>query len=309
MTIDKNYYPGWVRKAITFTIDDGNLKLDRKFINKVRPYGIKGTFNLCAPDLINYTPAYYLELYRGFGISNHCKLHPFAMADGNEYNVSLETFDAERSDPNKIYPISDGLYHYHTNAGWRKIADTEAYCRLVDECKTELEAVFGEGCISTYVWPYYEQNNSAVQDYVMNKCGYTAVRKTGATENKTAFAVPADRMRWSYNANHKNLLSCAEDFESFLDDGELKFFSFGVHSHDFERDNCWDVLDTFAAKYGNRPETYWYATVEDIFRYSDAIESLVIKEDVIENHSDIDIYVKIDGARLIIPAKTDYKLS
>ena len=33
MVIDKNYFPGWVRKSFTFTIDDGNIDLDRKFIN------------------------------------------------------------------------------------------------------------------------------------------------------------------------------------------------------------------------------------------------------------------------------------
>ena len=111
MIIEKNYYPGWVRKAITFTIDDGNLKLDKKFIDKVRPYGIKGTFNLCLPDLKNYTADYYRELYRGFGISNHCKLHPFAMADGKKYDISADPFDEEKADPNKIYTISDGLYY------------------------------------------------------------------------------------------------------------------------------------------------------------------------------------------------------
>ena len=29
--IDLNFYPGWTRKAITFTIDDGNVELDKKF--------------------------------------------------------------------------------------------------------------------------------------------------------------------------------------------------------------------------------------------------------------------------------------
>ena len=49
MKLDLNYYPGWTRKSITFTIDDGNLKLDRKFLDVVKPAGLKGTFNLCTP--------------------------------------------------------------------------------------------------------------------------------------------------------------------------------------------------------------------------------------------------------------------
>lgn len=45
--IDTQFYPGWTRKAITFSIDDGIVPMDQKFIEIVRPVGIKGTFNLC----------------------------------------------------------------------------------------------------------------------------------------------------------------------------------------------------------------------------------------------------------------------
>ena len=30
--IDTKFYPGWTRKSITFSIDDGNVPMDRKFI-------------------------------------------------------------------------------------------------------------------------------------------------------------------------------------------------------------------------------------------------------------------------------------
>ncbi len=310
MNIDKNYYPGWVRKAICFTIDDGNLALDKKFIDIVGPSGILGTFNLSSPDLKRNTPEFYRELYRGYGISNHCKLHPLAMIPDKEYDVSEEDFSQDTANPNKLYrvPGEEGVYFCYTPAGWRKIADDKAYGRLVTECHKELEAVFGEGSITTFVWPYGEQENLAVQDYVMNKCGYVAVRKTGATEDKTGFAVPSDRMHWSYNANHLNLISVAEKYESYEDDGELKFFSFGVHSHDFERGDCWNVLEEFAKKYGNRPDDYWYASVEQIFAYRDAVDYLIVEDNAITNPTDIDIYVKINDKRLIIPAKSVSKL-
>lgn len=310
MKIDKNYYPGWVRRSICFTIDDGNLTLDKKFIDIVAPYGIRGTFNLSSPDLKNHTADFYRELYRGYGISNHCKLHPYAMMPGKEYKISEEAFSQQTADKSKLYrvPGQENVYFYYAPAGWRKIAEDKAYARLVTECHKELEAVFGKGSITTFVWPYGEQENLTVQDYVMNRCGYKAVRKTGATEDKTGFAVPADRMRWSYNANHKNLLSVAEKYEAYIDDGELKFLSFGVHSHDFERDNCWDVLEKFAEKYGNRPEDYWYASVEEIFAYRDAVDSLRIEDNTIANPTSIDIYVKIDGKRLIVPSGATLEL-
>ena len=66
MRVDKNYFPGWVRKSITFTIDDGNLVHDKHFIDTVKPYGIKGTFNLCLPDLQKHSADFYREFYEGF---------------------------------------------------------------------------------------------------------------------------------------------------------------------------------------------------------------------------------------------------
>ena len=302
MTVEK-FYPGFVRKAISFTIDDGNVVLDKKFIDIVSRYGILGTFNLCAPDLKKHTAEFYRELYRGYGISNHCKLHPFAMTPDKSREISEDQFSPDTADKNKLYRVSgyDGLYYYyHAPNGWRKVADDETYCLLVSECHSELESVFGEGSITTYVWPYAEQDNAAVQDYVMNKCGYVAVRKTGATEGKFSFAVPEDRMHWSYNANHKNMLAVAEQYEAYPDDGELKFFCFGVHSHDFERDNCWDTLESFAEKYGNRKNEFYYASVEDVFRYTDAVKQLIITENTVENPTLLDIYVKTDGKKRVI---------
>ena len=51
--VSKPYFPGFTRKSVTFSIDDGNLVLDKKFISIVAPYGIKGTFNLCGNNIIS----------------------------------------------------------------------------------------------------------------------------------------------------------------------------------------------------------------------------------------------------------------
>ena len=48
-SLDVHFFPGWVRKSVSFTIDDGNIPMDEKFLSIVRPAGILGTFNLCTP--------------------------------------------------------------------------------------------------------------------------------------------------------------------------------------------------------------------------------------------------------------------
>ena len=303
MKIDKNYYPGWARKAVTFSIDDGNIEFDKKFISIVKPYGICGTFNFSSLDTKRLSPEKYRELYAGFGVSNHCKLHPFAMVSENEIELSEDSFDAKAADTSKRYKSScDGVYYvYRENVkGWRLVATSEAYKRLVDEAKTDIEAVFGKGCVSTYVWPYYEQPNEAVKDYVMNKAGYKAVRKTGNVGDSTGFAVPADRFRWSYNANHETISECSEQFKNYPDDGELKFFCIGVHSVDYENANCWDKLAAYAERFGKRPDIYWSASVEDIFDYADAVNALIVTDEKIENPTDVKLYIKIDGERIIL---------
>ncbi len=136
--------------------------------------------------------------------------------------------------------------------------------------------MFGKGSVKSFVWPYREQTNDALFEALVNS-GYNSIRKTGALGSSTEFNLPEDRMRWSYNAVATTLLSTMEEYENFADDGNLKFFCFGDHSYDFERDGRWDDLAEFAKKYGNRPEDYYYAAVSDIFEYEDAVNKPILR--------------------------------
>ena len=120
--------------------------------------------------------------------------------------------------------------------------------------------------------------------------------------------MPADRGDWTYNATHFNLLEVMEKYESFPDDGELKFFSIGVHSVDYETADKWDDLKTFASLYGNRPDTYFYGGVAEIFDYEDAIAALVVSDTEIVNPSALDLYLTVDGERVIVKAGSTYTL-
>ena len=293
-------YPSYTKKALTFTIDDGNVPSDVKFLGIVRPAGIKGTFNLCSERLAPYPIDFYRELYRGYEIANHCKRHPLASQDGCEYKISDEPFDEKTADPEYIYAVpnqSDFYYVIRPN-GWRAMTFTDNYIRLMEESLYELRAVFGEEKVRDYVWPYCEQNNEAIKARVREL--HRSCRKTGCTLGTTGFAIPEDLYAWSYNANHLNLLEVMREYEAFADDGELKFFAFGVHSIDFERDEKWEDLQRFADEYGNRPHDFWYASVGEIFDYGAAAKNLKISDDAIYNPTDIPIYVKIDGEGKVV---------
>ena len=91
--IDLNFYPGWTRKAITFSLDDGNVVYDKKLIDIVKPAGIKGTFNLTTPLKALPSKEDYRALYAGFEIANHSHLHPYAMSYKSLRPLKNELFD------------------------------------------------------------------------------------------------------------------------------------------------------------------------------------------------------------------------
>lgn len=305
-------YPGFVRRAITFSIDDGNLEMDKKLIDIVKPNGIRGTFNLCMPALNRLSAEGYRAFYEGFEISNHVKWHPFAMRDGVDYTFFDTKEPPTVGNETHIYPYGDGEGEYviysERDCRPRHIADAKTYLRLAEECRKELEEVFGKGSIGGFVWPYNEQQNKEVVEG-LKAAGYYGLRKTGATYDTTAFAIPRDRMRWSYNANHKELLSVAALYEAIPDDGTLKFFCFGVHSVDFENAGNWNDLEEFAKRFGNRPNEYYYATVGEIFAYEDAVNALEITETSVYNPSCLTVYLEADGKKISVAPKSSVSLS
>ena len=310
--VDKNYFPGFVRKAVTFTIDDGNVENDKRFIDIVRPAGIRGTFNLCATDRL--TAEEYRALYEGFEIANHVKCHPAIFNPAREYIRSNEPFDSEASDVHQLHAHPDekgvwfinDLYYGGERSFWYRIADVDTYLRLIDEAHVELERVFGEGSVRSFVWPFGKQKDyERVLAHVAAR-GYYAAR--GAGREIDSFDMPQDRMDWRYCACDSSLLAKMEQFDALPDDGRLKLFAFGVHSIDYERAGRWGALLAFAEKYGNRREEFYYATVGEIFAYEDAINALKVTDEKIANASDLPLYVKIDGNPVMIAAGETLKL-
>ena len=293
----KFFYPSFTRKALTFTIDDGNLKYDEMFLDILKPAGIKGTFNLCSNIHKGIEDA-TRDFYVGYGIANHCKHHPLVNYDGVEYIVSDERFDEKTADTGKVYQVEgkEGFFWVIRPNGWRQMIFEPDFSRYVEEGLRELREIFGEDAVKDFVWPYGEQNSESVKATIRRL--HRSSRKTGPTLDLDGFAIPKNKYAWSYNANHMNLLDVMEMYEAYPDDGELKFFSFGVHAIDFERDGKWDDLRAFAEKYGNRPDTYWYASVGDVFDYEEALAMLEVTDEEIKNTSAVTVYLEVDGEKL-----------
>ena len=70
-------YPSYSKKALTFSIDDGNITYDTKFLSILKPAGIRGTFNLNSDRTHEFSESFYRTFYKGYEIANHSKYHPF----------------------------------------------------------------------------------------------------------------------------------------------------------------------------------------------------------------------------------------
>ena len=136
----------------------------------------------------------------------------------------------------------------------------------------------------------------------MLKKRYRSIRKTGSLRDSTGFSLPADLHAWTYNAVHDNLLDVAALYEAYPDDGELKFFSIGVHSVDYESAGKWEDLRLFAERMGDRPNVYYYASVNDIFDYAEAVKSVFLSDSYIENTSSISVFLSVNGERRLLAA-------
>lgn len=313
--IDTAFYPGWTRKAITFSIDDGNTAMDKKFLDILRPAGIRGTFNLCSHTTNQMTPEAYREFYRDYEIANHCKYHPFTLKENETYLFCEEPLDPSVKDhvllakekgiaAKLLYPTEEeNLWQYNQFGRRYYVATGEKYIQMIRQCHKELEDIFGKGSVRGFVWPFDRQENAEVEAYLQNNdLGYTSVRRSGEWGAERGFPLPEQRVYWQYTAIHSNFLQKAEIFAALPDDGERKFFCLGVHSIDYEHADKWEDLKIFASLYGNRPEDFYYAPVGEIFDYADAAAQIQITESAVINPTKIDVYLTVDGEKRIIKA-------
>ena len=313
--LDVNYFPGWTRKSLTFTLDDGILANDERVLDILRPAGILGTFNLYGVNVNNAEK--YRELYEGYGIANHCNYHALFFDSQKDYNITDEPWPGSATaDTSLVYkhPTVEGLYYYFVPGySWHPLADVEHYLEFAMQTEREIEEIFGEGVVKGFIYPNGtpsagNENTKIVVDFLKEN-GYTNVRGTyPLVKDTTGFSLPADRYAWSYNADHTNLLTYMKQYEALADDGELKFFSFGVHAIDYLSTSKahegsripLENLYIFARTYGYRPEDYYYATVDDIFAYEDAVKALTITESEVINNSNITLYIKANGKNMIL---------
>lgn len=248
------------RKVLTLSYDDGVVQ-DKRLIELMDKYGIKGTFNInsgrYAPEdkireryygRMKLSEAKALYINSGHEVAIHGFTHPFL----------------EKLRPEQI------------------VAEiTEDRKNISKEYKTLARGM---------AYPYGTYNDEVIQ--CLKMCGVCYSRTTKSTEK---FVFPENWLELHPTCHHKNprLMELAKDFA----EGEIRFsthnwmFYLWGHSYEFEVNDNWEIIEEFCEYIGNR-EDIWYATNIEIYDYIMAYNSLQtdMEEKIIHNPSAIDVW-------------------
>lgn len=228
-------FPEGKAKALTLSYDDG-VRQDRKLIEIMNKYGIKGTFNLnssafgrqgtgdMGEDRSRLTVEEALEVYKGHEVAVHSYTHPF-----------MEQVP-------------------HDAMAFEIVKDRET-----------LENTFG--CIVKGMAYPMGTTSDAVVD-VLKACGISYSRTTVQTGR---FDIPTDWLRMPSTCHHNNpkLMEYAKDFTENPVARMPRLFYVWGHAYEFDRQKNWDRIETFCEYMGGKDDI-WYATNMEIYEYCEA---------------------------------------
>lgn len=265
-------YPRGLRKAVTFSYDDG-CHHDIRMAKLLHSHGIKCTFNINSG---------------------------FVSAEDNNDKLSY----------NEMKQYMLGLGHevavhgkYHRAPG--SITILEGINDVID-CRRELEAgldtiVRGMAYPNTGICHLIPNTEySSIKNY-LSELGIAYSRTLGGDNNN--FNLPTDWHAWVPTAHHNNpkIMEYIEQFNNFdfskinVSTRSSKLFYVWGHSFEFQNKNNWELLDEICEKLGGKNDV-WYATNIEIYDYVKAYEALIWSSDfkTVYNPTATEIWVEIN---------------
>ena len=251
-------------KVLTLSYDDGVVQ-DIRLIEIMNKYGLRGTFNICSSwvcpeDKIR-------ESFRG----------------------SLKLSEAQKLYTNSGHEIAA---HSHTHPFLDKLDSIDIICEISENRKA-IERWYG--CIVRgMAYPFGRYNDNVID--ILKKCDIAYSRTCHSTNG---FDFPSDWLQLHPTCHHndKNLEELIKSFIEIPNRwGNAEMFYLWGHSYEFDNDNNWDVIESFA-KYAGGHEHIWYATNIEIYDYVKAYERLQTSFDkkIIYNPSAIDVWFETEG--------------
>ena len=231
-------FPEGRTKALTFSYDDG-VQQDKRLVELLDQHGMKGTFNL----------------------NSGC-----FSAEGTVFQPGK--VHRRMTEKEIVELFGNGNHEIAVHTLTHPYLQTLPTVAVVDEVlqdRKNLEKLFG-GVVRGMAYPYgtCAATDSVVS--VLKSCGIAYSRTTVSTEK---FDLPTDWLRLPATAHHKNprLMELAQKFAESEPGDNAKLFYLWGHTYEFERDNNWNVIETFLDYMAGREDAIWYATNIEICDY------------------------------------------
>ncbi|MGM0216443.1 polysaccharide deacetylase family protein [Enterococcus sp. AZ109] len=253
-------FPNGCRKAVTLSYDDGK-ESDRKMIQLMNTYGLKGTFNLSAEkfsqkgSFLDYIEAKEVAaLYNGHEVACHT------------YNHATTTLLPKQELISEILAnrtVLENLVHYPVRG-----------------------FAYPMGVFSEEV-----KNTLAV-------CGLDYARTTRTTNR---FDLPNDLFEWSATCHHnEDLMERTNAFILRDRPTVLSLFYLWGHSYEFEEQNNWALFEAFCKKISGQKDI-WFATNIEIVDYLEAFRRLYFAADnsFVVNPSNVAVSLLVNENSLI----------
>ena len=266
-------FPGFKRKAVTLSYDDG-VRQDKRLIEIMKQNGLKGTFNL--------NGGCFSSRYEGV----------------EEGRMTVEEAKALYL-PAGMEVAAHGYQHVSLARVDRAMATDDI---LAD--RKALEGIFG--CvIKGMAYANGSYDDGVVE--MLKVVGISYARTTSATGR---FDLPVDWLRLPTTCHHNDprLMELAHQFVETADSSYRwgnapMLFSLWGHSYEFDRNDNWGVIEEFAAYIGNREDLY-YATNGELYSYLQAADRLEFGAEgkLVYNPTATDVYLNFYGKKVIAPS-------
>ena len=262
-------FPGGLCKALTLSYDDG-VEQDIRLLDIMQKNGLKGTFNINSGEFTPEGTVFPAE-------QRHRRM--------TEKTIVEQLASSGQEVAIHAYYHGDLPALPPAHAVWQIMRDKEC-----------LEELFGR-IIRGMAYPFGTFSESFTQ--TLRDCGVAYARTVQSTHR---FELPDNWLTLPATCHHKDprLMELAEKFVEAKPYRPQMFYLWG-HSYEFDDDNNWQVIETFAEYMGGR-EDIWYATNIQICDYVQAWRSMYISANGrrLYNPTAIPLWVEIDGQLYVI---------
>ena len=203
------------------------------------------------------------------------------------FHLNSGLFDRDnRVNPDEVKSLYKGheISCHGVTHNWPTQQPAGEVMREVWEDRKILEQLAGYP-VTGMSYPFGNYNRESID--ILRAAGIVYCRTTRATES---FDLPGDFLAWHPTCHHRSMLDLAHGFIE-KNRYPMRLFYLWGHAYEFDNNDNWQDMEKFAAMIAGR-DNIWYATNLEIYRYIQALRSVVSSTDgrLFYNPSAIPVY-------------------